>query len=166
MANVKPIPDGYHSVTAHLVLDDAAKAIEFYKRAFGAEEMVRMPGPGGKLIHAEIRIGDSPVMISDEIQPRPDQPGVYKSPKSAGCSTAALFLYVADADAAFDRALKAGCTTRMPLQDMFWGDRYGQVIDPFGHTWAIATKKEDLTPQQIAERQREFFEKMQAGRPT
>ena len=156
---VKPIPDGYHSATPHIVLDDCAGALEFYKKAFGAEEMIRMPGPGGKIIHAEMRIGDSPIMLNDEMPAMPGQPGVYKSPKSAGLSTSAIFLYVEDCDASYDRAVQAGCTARMPLMDMFWGDRYGQVIDPYGHTWAIATHKEDLTPEEIGKRQAEFFAK-------
>jgi len=159
----KPVPDGYHTVTAHLILDDAAKAIDFYKRAFGAEEVIRMPGPDGKIAHAEIRVGDSPIMLSDEMPPMPGQPGVYKSPKTAGFVTGALFLYVADVDAAYDRALKAGCTSRAAPVDMFWGDRYGTVIDPFGHTWALATHTEDLTPDEIAQRQSEFIAKMGRG---
>lgn len=158
--NVKPVPDGYHTVTCHIVLDDCAKAIDFYRKAFGAQEVLRMPGPGGKIVHAEIRIGDSIVMLSDEMPPMPNQPGVYKSPKSAGLSTAALFLYLPDVDAAFDRALGAGCTVRTPLTDMFWGDRYGQVIDPFGHTWALATHKEDVSPQEMTKRHQEFSAKM------
>ena len=159
--NVKPVPDGYHTITPHLVLDDCAKAIELYKRAFGAEEILRMPGPGSKIVHPEIRIGDSTVMMSDEMPPMSGQPGIYKSPKSAGLSTAALFLYVPDADSAFDRAVQAGCTVRSPVTDMFWGDRYGQVLDPFGHTWAIATHQEDVAPQDMAKRQQEFFARMQ-----
>ena len=162
-ASVKPIPDGYHTITPHLVLDDCAQAIEFYKKAFGAEEILRMPGPNGKIVHSEIRIGDSAVMMNDEMPPMPGQPGSYKSPKSAGLSTAALFLYVHDVDSVFNRAVKAGCTVRSPVADMFWGDRYGQVIDPFGHTWAIATHKEDISPQDMAKRQQEFFAKMQQG---
>ena len=161
--NVKPVPDGYHTVTPHLVLDDCAKAIELYKKAFGAQEHLRMPGPGGKIVHAVLKIGDSMVMMSDEMPSMPNRPGLYKSPKSAGLSTAALFLYVPDVDAAFDRALNAGCTTRSPLMDMFWGDRYGQVIDPFGHLWALATHTEDVVPEDIAKRQQEFVAKMRGG---
>jgi PhnB protein len=145
------------------VLNDCARAIEFYKQAFGAQEMLRMGGPDGKIAHAELRIGDSVVMLNDEMPSMPGQPGVFKSPKAAGLATAAVFLYVEDVDAVYNRALKAGCTIRMPLDDMFWGDRYGQVIDPFGHTWGMATHKEDLTPDQIATRQKEFFAKMQAA---
>jgi PhnB protein len=160
-AKVKPIPDGYHTITPQIVLDDCAGAIDFYKKAFGAEELLRMPGPGGKIVHAEIRIGDSVVMMSDEMPPMPGQPGTYKPPRSAGLSTGALFLYVNDVDSAFDRAVKAGCTVRTQLMDMFWGDRFGQVIDPFGHTWAMATHKEDVAPEEMQKRQQEFFAKMQ-----
>jgi PhnB protein len=152
----KAVPAGYQTVTPHLVQDDCAKAIEFYKVAFGAKELFRMPGPDGKIAHAEIRVGTSRVMMSDEMQSM-GQPGVYKSPKAAGLNTAALFLYVAGVDKWFDRAVKAGCTVRSPLTDMFWGDRYGQVIDPFGHTWGMATHLEDLTPKQMAARQKEAF---------
>jgi uncharacterized glyoxalase superfamily protein PhnB len=122
-----------------------------------------MPGPGGKIIHAEIEVGDSRIMMNDELPTMPGQPGVYKAPKSAGFATAALFMYVEDCDAAYKRAVDAGCTVRMPLTDMFWGDRYGQVIDPFGHTWAIATHKEDVTLEEMGRRQKEFFAKMQSG---
>ncbi|MEX0704035.1 MAG: VOC family protein [Planctomycetales bacterium] len=162
---VQPVPKGYHTVTPHLVLDECAKAIEFYRRAFGAEETARMPGPGGKVVHAEIRVGDSPVMLADEMPPMPGQPGAYKSPRSAGLSTASLFLYVPDVDAAFERAVKAGCTVRMPVTDMFWGDRFGQVIDPFGHTWGLATHVEDVSPEEMARRHEEFVAQMQPGRP-
>ena len=155
----KAVPDGYQTVTPHIVLDDCAKAIEFYKTAFGAKEVIRMPGPGGKIAHAEIRVGNSRVMMGDEM-PSMGMPGVYKSPKAAGLNTAALFLYVAGVDKWFDRAVKAGCTVRMPLTDMFWGDRYGQVIDPFGHTWGMATHLEDLTPKQMAARQQKAFAEM------
>ena len=159
--HVKPVPDGYHTVTPHIVLNDCAGAIDFYKKAFGAVETARMPGPGDKIVHAEVRIGDSVVMMSDEMPPMPGQPGTYKSPRTAGLSTAALFLYVDNADAAFERAINAGCTVRSPLMDMFWGDRYGQVIDPFGHTWALATHKEDVPREELGKRHQEFVVKMQ-----
>lgn len=159
----KPIPDGYHTVTPHLVLDDCARALDFYKGAFGAREILRMPGPGGKIVHAEIQVGDSRIMMNDEMPPMPGQPGVYRSPKAAGLATAAVFLYVKDVDAVFVRAVKAGCTVRQPPADMFWGDRYGQVIDPFGHTWGMATHKEDPTPAEMGRRQQEFFAKMSQG---
>lgn len=159
----RPVPEGFHTVTPHLVLDGCAKAIEFYKEAFGAREGRRMPGPGGKIVHAEIRVGDSMVMMNDEMPPMPGQPGVYKSPKSAGLATAALFLYLKDVDAAYDRAVKAGCTPRQPPTDMFWGDRYAQVIDPFGHTWALATQVERVSPAQVEKRHREFLARMPQG---
>jgi PhnB protein len=161
--NVEPVPEGYHTVTPHLVLNECARAIDFYEQAFGAQEVFRMPGPDGKVAHAEIRIGDSVVMLSDEMPPMPNQPITFKSPKAVGAATGGLFLYVQDVDSAFDRAVKAGCTVRMPVADMFWGDRYGQLVDPFGHGWALATHKEDLTPEQIQTRQEEFFAKMREG---
>lgn len=164
--NVKPIPEGYHTVTPQLVLDDCAGAIDFYRKAFGAEETFRMPGPGGKIVHAEMRIGNSVVMMADEMPPMPGQPGTYKSPRSAGLSTGGLFVYVDDVDSAFERAVKAGCTVRTPVTDMFWGDRFGQLIDPFGHTWAMATHKEDVEMAEMEKRQREFLAKMQQGAGT
>ncbi len=145
----KPIPDGYHSVTPYLTVKGAAQAIDFYKRAFGARELERMPGPDGQsVMHAEIKVGDSVVMLSDEF------PGVStcKAPTSLGGSTALLFLYVPDVDTAFKRALDAGCKVSRPLADMFWGDRYGQVEDPFGNHWGLATHKEDLTPDELRKR--------------
>lgn len=160
---VQRIPSGYHTVTAYLVQDDCAKALEFYKGAFGARERMRMAGPDAKIAHAEIKIGSSIVMMSDEMRPMPGQPGTYKSPRAAGLSTCGLFLYVNDVDASFDRAVRAGCIVRQPLTDMFWGDRYGQVIDPFGHTWGMATHKEDVSPAEMARRQREMFAKMGGG---
>ena len=144
---VKPIPDGWHSVTPSLTVRGAARAIEFYKQVFGATEMLRMPGPEGKIMHAELRIGDSVVMLNDEF---PDMG--TRSPEALGGSPASLFLYVEDVDTIFERAVKAGAQAAMPPQDMFWGDRFGRVVDPFGHGWAIATHKEDLTPEEIARR--------------
>src|SRR6266436_5953012 len=119
--SVKPIPDGYHSLTPYLNVKNAVEAIGFYKAAFGAEEIFRMPGPGGAIMHAELRIGDSMLMMSEALQQPP--------------STAVVFLYVTDADAVFARAVKAGATVKTALQDMFWGDRFGSVTDPFGITW-------------------------------
>ena len=141
----KPIAEGRHSVTPHLTVRGAARAIDFYRRAFGAEEVMRMPSRDGtKLMHAHLRIGDSAVFLNDEF---PEMGG--RSPEALGGTPTAIHLYVPDADAVFARALAAGAQVRMPLQDMFWGDRYGQVVDPFGHVWAIATHKEDLTPEEI-----------------
>ncbi len=154
----KPIPDGYHTVTPCLTLKGGAQAIEFYKKAFGATEHFRMPGPDGKsLMHAELKIGDSIVMLADE------QPGMgCKAPTSVGGSTGYLFLYVKDVDAAFKKAVDAGAKVVMPVADMFWGDRFGQVDDPFGHRWGLGTHKEDVAPEEIARRQQQFFASMSA----
>jgi PhnB protein len=150
MSSVKPIPDGYHTVTPHVFLKDIAKAIDFYKQAFGAEEIYRMPGPGGQgVMHAEIRIGDSNIMLAGE-WPQPDSPTA--SAETLGKTTVSIMLYVTDADAAFKQAVAAGATAIMEPNDAFWGDRYAMVKDPFGHGWEIATHKEDLTPEQIGER--------------
>ncbi|MCI0570416.1 MAG: VOC family protein [Myxococcaceae bacterium] len=146
---VKPVPEGYHTVTPYLVVRGAAKAIEFYKQAFGAEETVRMPGPDGTVMHAELRIGDSVVMLGDEA------PGTgSRSPQTLGGTTGGLMLYVPDVDALCARALKAGATLAEPLKNVFWGDRYGKVTDPFGHTWSIATHVEDVSPEEMEERMR------------
>jgi PhnB protein len=144
---VKPIPEGYHTVTTYLAVDDASAAIEFYKRAFGARERGRMPGPDGKLAHAEIEVGDSVIMLSDPFPHSQARP-----PKELGGTTASVFLYVEDVDAAFQQATDAGATVTMPLEDMFWGDRFGSVTDPFGHHWSLATHTEDLSEAEIAER--------------
>jgi PhnB protein len=144
-AAVKPIPEGMHSVTPHLVCAGAADAIEFYKKAFGAIEGGRMPGPDGKLMHAQIKIGDSHVMLVDEF---PDWGSV--GPKALGGTPVTLHLYVPDADAVFQKAIDAGATVKMPIADMFWGDRYGVVTDPFGHSWSIATHIKDMTPEEMA----------------
>ncbi|MCC7292433.1 MAG: VOC family protein [Phycisphaerales bacterium] len=144
---VKAIPEGFHTVSAHLVVSGAAKAIDFYKKAFGAEEIFRMPGPDGQsVMHAELRIGDSIIMMCEEF------PQMCKSPKSLGGSPVTLHLYVNDADAALAKASAAGCEVTMPLADMFWGDRYGKVRDPFGHEWSIATHVEDVSPEECAKR--------------
>jgi PhnB protein len=144
--NVKPIPEGYHTLTTHIVVRDAARAIEFYKRAFGAKERERMAGPDGKIMHAEIQIGDSILMLSDEF-PGPGK--AVRSPESLNGVTSALFMYVEDVDTQFKKALDAGAQVDMPVADMFWGDRYGRVVDPFGHVWALATHKQDLTADEI-----------------
>ena len=144
-----PIPDGYHAITPHLVIKGASEAIEFYKRAFGAEELSRMPFPGPdgqvKLGHAALRIGDSKLFLADEF---PEHGGL--GPGST--SPVTIHLYVTDADATFGRAVEAGATVSMPLADMFWGDRYGKLVDPFGHHWSIAEHLEDLTPEQMREK--------------
>ena len=134
----KPIPKGYNSITASLTQTDAAKTIEFCKKAFGARVLMNMLGPGGKIMHAEIQIGDSRIMLNDEMQ-EPAQP-------------AGLFLYVTDVDKTFSKALKAGATVLMPVQDMFWGDRFGRVMDPSGNRWGIATHREDVTPKEMKKR--------------
>jgi len=142
--SVKPIPEGMRSLTPHLVCDGAAAAIEFYKKAFGATEVTRLPAPDGRLMHAQVRIGDSVLMLVDEW---PDM-GALGPNKLKGTSVT-LHLYVTDVDAAFAKAVAAGATVKMPLADMFWGDRYGQVQDPFGHMWSLATHQRDLTPEEI-----------------
>jgi PhnB protein len=144
----EPIPDGYHTVTPYLTVKGAAQAIDFYTRALGAKEIERMSGPDGKsIMHAEIRIGDSVVMLSDELP----QMG-NRSPQTLGGVTGSLFLYVSDVDTAFKRALDAGGKATMPPTDMFWGDRFGKFVDPFGHEWGMATHKEDLSPEEIRKR--------------
>jgi PhnB protein len=149
---VKPIPDGYHTVTPYLIVKGAAQAIEFYKKAFGAEEVMRMPGPGGSIVHAEVKIGDSHIMMGDE---NPQWGAV--SPKTLGGTPFGLCLYVKDVDALFKQAIAAGATEMHPVKDQFYGDRSGTVSDPFGHKWTIATHKEDLTPEQIGQRFQEFM---------
>jgi len=143
MPNSK-LPAGYHTVTPAIVVRDAAAAIDFYQRAFGAEEVNRMAGPDGKIMHAEIRIGDSLVMLGEE-----NEQWGTKSPLLTNGNPGSLHIYVDDADASFDRALKAGATVRYPLEDAFWGDRYGKVTDPFGHEWGIATRVKDLTDAEM-----------------
>ncbi len=143
----KPVPEGYRTVTPYLIIRDAAKAIEFYKKAFGAVERFRMPTPDGKLAHAEIQIGDSMIMIADE---NPEW-GV-QSPQALNGSPVSVFLYVPDVDATFKQAVAAGASEAMPVADMFWGDRYGKVVDPFGHKWDIATHVEDVSPAEMEER--------------
>jgi len=143
----KPIPDGYHTVTPYLVVKGGAQAIDFYARAFGAEELFRLPGPGGVLGHAEVRIGDSVVMLADE---HPDMG--YRGPQSLGGTPVSLLLYVTDVDARFQKAVAAGAKELRPVKDQFYGDRSGTLVDPFGHVWTLATHKEDLTPEQIQAR--------------
>ena len=146
------IPAGYHSVTPAIVVRDAAAAIDFYKRAFGAEEINRMAGPDGSIMHAEIRVGDSVVMLGEE-----NEQWGTRSPLSLGGVHGSLHIYVADADASFNRAIQAGATERYPLEDAFWGDRYGKVTDPFGHEWGIATRVKELSPAEMEEAGREWM---------
>src|SRR5260221_4962147 len=151
----KPIPDGFHSLTPHIIVTDGVRAIGLYKQAFGAQEITRLMTPDGKtLMHAQLKIGDSMVMLGSEFPPH------NLSPKSRGGTSVFLHIYLADADAAFDRAVKAGCTVKMPVSDMFCGDGYGVVEDPFGHQWSIATPQHDYTHDQIAENAKKFFASM------
>jgi PhnB protein len=152
---VSAIPAGYHTATPYLVVNDAKRAIEFYKKAFGAKEANRMEGPDGKIAHAELKIGDSIIMLSDEM------PGSSaKSPQSLGGSTASVFLYVEKVDSVFSQAIAAGGKAEMQPQDQFWGDRFGKLADPFGHLWALATHIEDVKPEEMQKRAREAMAKM------
>jgi PhnB protein len=156
MANrVNPIPKGYRSVTPYLTVNDAARALDFYKRAFGAQEVMRMDGPNGKIGHAEIKIGDSIVMLADEM------PGTgARSPQSLGGTTGGVMLYVENADTVFNQAVTAGAQVEAPLADMFWGDRYGKLKDPFGHSWSVATHIEDVAPAEMSKRMKDAMSKM------
>jgi PhnB protein len=145
--SVKAIPDGYYSLTPYLVCKGAAKAIEFYAKAFGAQEVVRMPGPDGSITHAEVKIGNSMLMLSDENKERGQL-----SPESIGGSPCSIMFYADDVDQVFNRAVAAGAKAEMPPADMFWGDRMGNIVDPFGHKWAIATHKEDVSPEEMEKR--------------
>ena len=149
--SVSPIPSGYHSVTPYLIVNDAARAIGFYQRAFGATELFRLGGPDGKIGHAEIKIGNSPIMLADEL---PD--GGYRGPQSIGGTPVSLMIYVEDVDRMFAQAVAAGAKEQRPVQDQFYGDRCGTLIDPFGHVWTIATHIEDVSPEEIDKR----FKKM------
>lgn len=149
----KPVPEGYHTITPQLTLNNAAKTIDWYKNAFGAEEIGRSLSPDGKIMHAELRLGNSRVMVNDVM--------MGKGPKEFGGSPAALWVYVDDCDALFTRALDAGAELRMPLEDQFWGDRGGAIADPEGYTWWIATRKEDLTPEEMKARADQFFKQHQ-----
>ena|SRR5919201_5633204 len=151
-----PIPKGFHTVTPHLVIRDAAKAIDFYKKAFRAEELSRMTSPDGRIGHAELKIGDSIIFLADEFPQ-----GGPKAPQTLGGTTCTLNLYVEDVDSTFQTAVNAGAKTAMPVADMFWGDRYGQVSDPFGHVWGILTHKEDLSAQEVEQRAKEFWASME-----
>ncbi len=147
MSKVKPVPEGYRTITPYLVVRGADKAIEFYKKAFGAQEMFRMPTPDGKIAHAEIKIGDSMLMLGDE---NPQQGAT--APQTIGGTAVHIFLYLEDVDKVFRQAVNAGATAVMPPTDMFWGDRYGKLVDPFGHGWGLATHKEDVAPEEMNKR--------------
>ena len=151
---VKPVPDGYHTVTPYLIVKDAARALDFYQKAFGARELMRFPGPGGKIGHAEIKIGDSPIMLADE---HPDMGAV--SPQSLGGTPVGIALYVEDVDALTNRAVAAGATVVRPVADQFYGDRSATVLDPFGHKWTIATHKEDVSPEEMQRRMQALMNK-------
>ncbi len=151
---VRPIPEGYHSISPALTCKDAARAIEFYKSVFGATEIMRMPGPGGVIMHAELRIGDSVIFLNDEI------PGMTAGPSGSSINPVYLFLYTEDVDSIYNRAVSMGSKVVMPLENMFWGDRYGKFNDPFGHSWGVATHVEDVAPEEMTRRQTEWTAKM------
>ena len=145
--SVKPIPEGYHSVTPYLIIRGAAEAIEFYKKAFGATELFRFPAPEGKIGHAEMKIGDSPIMLADEY---PDMG--HKGPQTLGGSPVSIMIYVEDVDTTFNQAVGAGATVKEAVADKFYGDRMGTVVDPFGHVWHVATHKEDVSIEEMGRR--------------
>ena len=147
----KPIPEGYHSVTPYLIIKGATEGIDFYKKAFGATELFRMPAPGGKIGHAEIKIGDSPIMLADE---SPEMG--YKSPQSLGGSPISIMIYVTDVDTVFKQAIAAGGKEQRPVKDQFYGDRSGTLEDPFGHVWHVATHKEDVSPEEMERRMKSY----------
>jgi PhnB protein len=150
-----PIPEGYHTLQIYLAVEDASKAIDFYKEAFGAEETIRMPGPDGSVAHAELQIGDSKLMLSD-----PFPQSNVRPPSERGGPTASIFMYVDDVDATFEQAQRAGATVVSELEDMFWGDRFGTLADPFGQVWSVATRKEDLSEEEMAERSKAAMAEM------
>jgi PhnB protein len=153
---VKPIPEGYHTVTPSIIVKDAGGALEFYKKAFGARELSRLTSPDGKrIVHAEIKIGDSSIMLSDEC---PEWGA--RSPQTIGGTSSSLHLYVENVDTAFQKAVDAGAKAVMPPADMFWGDRYGKLADPFGHEWGMATHREEVKPEDMQRRSDAFFKTM------
>jgi PhnB protein len=154
---VNAIPDGLHSVTPNLIIKGASKAIDWYKKALGAEELYRMPGPDGRLMHAEIKIGNAVVMMTDEM---PEMGG--KGPQMLGGTPVSLMIYCEDCDVLFNRAVAAGATVRMPIEDAFWGDRWGMLTDPFGHVWSIATRKKNLSVPEMKRAMDEFMAKFKA----
>jgi PhnB protein len=154
----QPIPEGYSTISPYLAVDDAAEAIAYYKNAFGAEETVRMDTPDGKIGHAELKIGDSHVMLSDPFPQASTTP-----PKELGGTSASIFMYVEDVDAVVQKAVDAGATVTMEVEDQFWGDRFGSITDPFGHIWSIATHVEDLSPEEIEERGKAAMAAMSAS---
>ncbi len=155
---VKPIPEGYHSISPALTVDDAAEAIEFYKRAFGAKERHRMSGPEGTIAHAELEIGNSVLMLSD-----PFPHSTVRPPRELGGTSVAIVVYVDDVDAVFEQAVNEGATVTMALEDMFWGDRFGSVTDPYGHSWSLATHIEDVPPEEMEERSKQAMGALSSG---
>jgi PhnB protein len=151
---VRPIPEGYHTITPQLTCRDAARAIEFYKEVFGAKEIHRMAGPGGKVMHAELQIGDSRIMLADEY------PGMSAAPDPSRVQSSSLFIYTENVDSVFNHAVKSGAKGDMPPADMFWGDRFGRLTDPFGHLWGIATHIEDVVPQEMEKRMKAAMAQM------
>lgn len=145
---VRAIPEGYNTITMSLVVSDAEGAIAFYKRAFGVEELYRMPSKDGRVLHAELKLGNSVFFVADEFESHPPT----RSPATLGGNTGGAMLYFEDVEAAWARATKAGCKVILPLQMMFWGDKFGSVADPFGHSWSLAQHVEDLSPEEMAER--------------
>ena len=158
MADDKPVPDGFHTVTPYLTVDNARQALEWYKRAFGALELSRQAGPDGTILHGELQIGDSPIMINDT------KIG-GKSPTTLGGSPVALWVYVEDCDALFNRAVEAGGEVRTPLADHFWGDRSGSLMDPYGYQWTIATRKEHVPRLEMAQRRKAFAKQLAEREP-
>ena len=151
---VNAIPEGFHTITPGLTCKNAAAAIELYKKAFGATELSRMPSPDGRIMHAELKIGDSHLFLADEY------PGMSAAPAPGSAPSQSLYLYVKDVDSAYEKAVEAGCTGVMPVADMFWGDRFGKVVDPFGHHWNMATHTEDVAPEEMEHRAKEWMAQM------
>jgi PhnB protein len=151
----KPVPEGYHTLTPYLAVEDATAAIDFYQRAFGAKERVRMPGPDGMIAHAELEIGDSKVMLADPFPQASTRP-----PKELGGTSVGVFVYVENVDEVFQQAVDAGATATMEPDDQFWGDRFGSVTDPFGHSWQISTHVEDVPPEEMEKRSKEWMAQM------
>jgi PhnB protein len=149
-AKVKPVPDGYHRLTAYIVVSDAAAAIAFYKKAFGAEELYRIDMPGGRIGHAELQFGDSRLMLADDFPDMPD--AIARSPKTLGGTTVGFNVYIDDVEARFKQAVDAGAVVKRPVKDQFYGDRSGTVEDPFGHVWTLSTHVEDVSPEELKKR--------------
>jgi PhnB protein len=158
MPKVKPIPEGYHSISPSITCKNASKAIDFYKKVFGATEVMRMPGPTGEIMHAELKIGDSHIFLNDEF------PGMAVAPSGSGPAPCQIFVYTEDVDSVFNRAIQEGARSTMPLADQFWGDRYGKFVDPFGHHWGVATHVEDVAPEDMQRRMKEAMAKTQQSK--